>query len=93
MGEDSQGTISALRALRLIRLFRLARSNVTLRCLLDSIAHTVKAIGNFMVILMIFIFVFALLGMEMFAGKFKTSEGDIPRKNFDNFGWSFITVF
>ena len=59
----SMGVISALRAFRLIRLIKLARSNHTLRCLLDSIAHTIIAIGNFMVILAIFIYVFALLGM------------------------------
>jgi len=33
--------ISALRALRLLRLIKLARSNFTLKCLLDSIAITI----------------------------------------------------
>lgn len=68
---SSKGIISALRAFRLFRLIKLARSNHTLRCLLDSIAHTIIAIGNFTVILCIFIYVFSLLGMSMFAGKFK----------------------
>ena len=61
--QGSSGVISALRAFRLIRLIKLARSNHTLRCLIDSIAHTIIAIGNFTVILAIFIYVFALLGM------------------------------
>jgi hypothetical protein len=73
---SSKGIISALRAFRLLRLIKLARSNHTLRCLLDSIAHTIKAIGNFTVILCIFIYVFSLLGMEMFAGKFKFDNYD-----------------
>jgi hypothetical protein len=84
---ESAGIVSALRAFRLIRLFKLARSNITLRCLLDSIAYTIAAIGNFMVLLAIFIYVFALLGMEMFAGKFRFDregnynpiEGQVPR--------------
>jgi len=44
------------------------------------------AIGNFLVILGIFIFVFSLLGMEIFAGKFKFAgdgtfdeNGIVPR--------------
>jgi len=95
------GAITALRATRLIRIIKLARSNVTLRCLLDSIGHTVKAIGNFMVILMIFIYVFSLLGMDMFAGTFLFDSkgnvdkvnGTVPRMNFDTITWAFITVF
>jgi hypothetical protein len=63
ISKGQAGIISVLRAFRLIRLIKLARSNVTLRCLIDSIAATVKAIGNFMVIMAIFIYVFSLLGM------------------------------
>lgn len=95
------GVISVLRAFRLIRLIKLARSNVTLRCLIDSIAATVKAIGNFMVIMAIFIYVFSLLGMQLFAGRFKFDSegyydeinGKVPRTNFDGLLWSIITVF
>lgn len=100
ISQGEAGVISVLRAFRLIRLIKLARSNVTLRCLIDSIAATVKAIGNFMVILAIFIYVFALLGMQLFAGKFKFNEegyfdpkGEVPRTNFDGLLWSIITVF
>lgn len=100
LGEESASVISALRAFRLIRLIRLARSNPTLRSLLDSIALTVRAIANFMVILAIFIYVFSLLGMEIFAGKFKfdkdgmfDADGEVPRQNFDSITWAIITVF
>ena len=68
ISDDSAGVIGALRALRLIRLIKLVRSNVTLRSLLDSIMLTIKAIGNFMVVLVIFIYVFSLLAMKVFAG-------------------------
>jgi hypothetical protein len=101
MRSGSKGVISALRAFRLVRLIKLARSNHTLRCLLDSIAHTIIAIGNFMVILAIFIYVFALLGMQMFAGRLKFNaegyfdpvNGRLSRQNFDNLLASLITVF
>ena len=101
LSKESATVISALRAFRLIRLIRLARSNPTLRSLLDSIALTIRAIGNFMVVLAIFIYVFSLLGMEIFAGKFKfdsngnfdLENGSIPRQNFDSIEWAIITVF
>ena len=68
------GVISALRAFRLLRLIKLVRSNETLAALVDSIVHTIAAIGNFLVLLSIFIYVFALLGMSNFAGKFRFDE-------------------
>lgn len=68
---------------------------------MDSIAYTIKAILNFLVILAIFIYVFALLGMESFAGKFRfdkrglydAENGEIPRQNFDSLVDSLFTVF
>lgn len=98
---SNKGIISSARAFRLARLFKLARSNHTLKCLLDSITQTISAITYFMVLLMLFIYVFALLGMTMFAGTFKfdkdgyydPTNGELPRKNFDNLYWSVITVF
>jgi len=41
ISENDVTFISAFRSLRLLRLFRLARSNLTLRCLLDSIGMTI----------------------------------------------------
>ena len=68
---------------------------------MDSIAATIIAIGNFTVILAIFIYVFALLGMQMFAGKLIFNEdgyydlenGKSCRQNFDNLLSALITVF
>jgi len=93
--------ISALRVMRLLRIFKLARSNFTLKCLLDSIGQTIYQCANFIVILSIFIYTFALLGMEMFAGKFKFDEfgrfdpvnGMVPRQNYDHITWAIVTVF
>ena len=92
--------IAALRALRLFRLIKLVRNNYTLRCLLDSIAETLSQVANFMVILAIFIYVFALLGMEIFAGKFMfdrdgnyDANGTLSRQNYDEILWAIVTVF
>ena len=77
------------------------RQNYTLRCLLDSIYETLSQVANFLVILAIFIYVFSLLGMEIFAGKFMFDKdgnydphnGKLSRENFDSILWSIVTVF
>jgi hypothetical protein len=61
---DSSGVLITIRTFRLIRLIKLARSNNNLKILLDSIAKTLIAIGNFLLLLTLFIYIFALLGMS-----------------------------
>jgi hypothetical protein len=94
------GAFSALRAFRLSRIFKIFRAG-DLRTLLDGIAFTVLAVGDYSILLGLFIYVFALLGMSFFAGKVKFNEdGDIDlengeptRLNFDSVGWAALTVF
>lgn len=98
-----------LEALRLLRLIVFARALQTISVLLDCIAFTFDSVGNFLVLLFIFLYVFSLLGMQCFAGKLifdakgnKITELTdisqiqvqyIPRSNFDDIGKSFVTVF
>jgi hypothetical protein len=42
--------------------------------------------------LALFIFMYAILGMQLFGGKFNFDEG-VPRQNFDSLTWAFISVF
>lgn len=67
---QGRGSLSALRAFRLLRIFKIFRAE-NLRILIDSIAFTVTTIGNYFVLLILFIYVYALLGMQFFAGKLK----------------------
>lgn len=53
--------VTGLRALRLILVLRNAHNS--LRVLQDCMVYTINQIGNFMVLLGIFIYVFSLLGM------------------------------
>lgn len=93
------GAFSALRAFRLSRIFKIFRAG-DLRTLLDGIAFTVLAVGDYTILLGLFVYVFALLGMSFFAGKVKFNEdgdwdldGESPRGNFDHIGWAALTVF
>ena len=54
-----------------------------------------KSVGSFMylaMLLMLFLFIYTLLGMQLFGGRFNFPEGK-PRGHFDNFHQAFITVF
>jgi hypothetical protein len=99
-GGGGAGAFSALRAFRLSRIFKIFRAG-DLRTLLDGIAFTVLAVGDYTILLGLFVYVFALLGMSFFAGKVKfNDDGDVdlengtsPRANFDRLGWAALTVF
>ena len=100
LSTNESGVISAFRGIRLFRLFKLTRSNLTLRSLVDSILYTIKAICNFLLVLFLFVYVFVLLTLDNYAGYFKFNErglydinGEVPRYNFNNPLWSFVTVF
>jgi len=96
------GAFSALRAFRLFRIFKIFRAG-DLRTLLDSIAFTVLTIKDYTILLGLFIYVFALLGMSFFAGQVKfdvndyntvdTKNGVSPRANFDRLMTAALTVF
>lgn len=84
---------SSFRAFRLFKILRLFRVG-DLRILLDSIQFTLTTIGDYVILLLLFIYVFALIGMSFFAGKinfnddYKCVPRDDPtgvptRKNFD----------
>ena len=64
---SSKGALTAFRAIRLLRIFKLVRSWSSLRNLLKTMARTLLDIRDFSVLLLIFMFVFALVGRELYA--------------------------
>lgn len=68
------GAISSLRAVRLLRVFKLARSWTSFRELLAKIIETLKDIQSFSCLLILFMFIFTLLGMELFAYRVKYND-------------------
>jgi hypothetical protein len=92
VGFSSGGAISAFRAFRLLRALRLARSWVSLRKLLNTIALAFSSMGYFTILTLLFFFIYALLGMELFA-HFIKFDGVSPRQNFDDFLHAYISVF
>jgi len=53
-----------------------------------------RSIASLLLLLFLFIIIFALLGMQLFGGKFSYDETQQkPRQNFDTFYQSLLTVF
>lgn len=84
--------ISVLRALRLLRIFKLTSAWSSLRNLVVSLVSSLRSIMSLIFLLFLFLVVFALLGMQIFGGKFNFNE-ESPNANFDTFPASFLTVF
>uniref|UniRef100_A0A0G4H9N8 Calcium-channel protein CCH1 n=1 Tax=Chromera velia CCMP2878 TaxID=1169474 RepID=A0A0G4H9N8_9ALVE len=84
---------SAFRTFRLLRVLKLARNWMSLRILLEVISLAVAAMGEFCLLLLIFLYIFALIGMQMFAYRVRDDDGNFPRMNFNTFLNSFITVY
>ena len=59
--------MSILKAMRTIRMLKLTRYFSGMRKLLNKLYAGLKDISGFAVIVLLFIFIWALLGMEMFA--------------------------
>jgi len=65
------GSFSVLRTLRLLRILRslkLIGSSDKLKAMIATTAGSMSAIGNFAILLMLFLYIFALVGMTMFGG-------------------------
>uniref|UniRef100_A0A1I8MBA2 Ion transport domain-containing protein n=5 Tax=Muscinae TaxID=43910 RepID=A0A1I8MBA2_MUSDO len=63
--EGVQG-LSVLRSFRLLRVFKLAKSWPTLNLLISIMGRTMGALGNLTFVLCIIIFIFAVMGMQLF---------------------------
>ncbi|XP_077474374.1 voltage-dependent T-type calcium channel subunit alpha-1I-like isoform X2 [Stigmatopora argus] len=94
---QADGGLSVLRTFRLLRVIKLVRFMPALRRQLVVLMKTMDNVATFCMLLMLFIFIFSILGMHIFGCKFslKTDAGDtVPdRKNFDSLLWAIVTVF
>uniref|UniRef100_A0A8C4PW99 Voltage-dependent T-type calcium channel subunit alpha n=1 Tax=Eptatretus burgeri TaxID=7764 RepID=A0A8C4PW99_EPTBU len=90
------GGLSVLRTFRLLRVLKLVRFMPALRRQLVVLMKTMDNMATFCMLLLLFIFIFSILGMHLFGCKFSFAEdhGTQPdRKNFDTLLWSVVTVF
>ncbi|XP_028825376.1 sodium channel, voltage gated, type V-like, alpha b isoform X1 [Denticeps clupeoides] len=95
---DVEG-LSVLRSFRLLRVFKLAKSWPTLNTLIKIIGNSVGALGNLTLVLAIIVFIFAVVGMQLFGKNYETCVCKIsrdclmPRWHMKDFFHSFLIVF
>ncbi|XP_069770962.1 sodium channel protein type 1 subunit alpha-like isoform X2 [Narcine bancroftii] len=91
--------LSVLRSFRLLRVFKLAKSWPTLNTLIKIIANSMGALGNLTLVLAIIVFIFAVVGMQLFGKNYNDSfckssrECQLPRWHMHDFFHSFLIVF
>jgi hypothetical protein len=69
--ESEDMSLTLFRGFRLFRVFRLARRWKSFHKMMVKIGMTLKDIFTFFVLLLIMVFVFSLLGVELFQGSVK----------------------
>ncbi|XP_029005830.1 sodium channel, voltage gated, type VIII, alpha subunit b isoform X3 [Betta splendens] len=95
---DVEG-LSVLRSFRLLRVFKLAKSWPTLNMLIKIIGNSVGALGNLTLVLAIIVFIFAVVGMQLFGKSYKdcvckiAESCTLPRWHMNDFFHSFLIVF
>ncbi|XP_056444692.1 sodium channel, voltage-gated, type I like, alpha b isoform X2 [Gadus chalcogrammus] len=91
--------LSVLRSFRLLRVFKLAKSWPTLNMLIKIIGNSVGALGNLTLVLAIIVFIFAVVGMQLFGKSYKECvckihvDCKLPRWHMHDFFHSFLIVF
>ncbi|XP_017690649.1 PREDICTED: sodium channel protein type 3 subunit alpha [Lepidothrix coronata] len=91
--------LSVLRSFRLLRVFKLAKSWPTLNMLIKIIGNSVGALGNLTLVLAIIVFIFAVVGMQLFGKSYKecvckiSDNCELPRWHMHDFFHSFLIVF
>ena len=71
IGVSSGGAISAFRAFRILRVFKLVRRWKSFTWIMDTVGKSLADIKYFMVLLLLFVTIYTLLGMELFAHEMK----------------------
>lgn len=90
---SSSSSMSVLRAFRLMRVLRslkILRSYKRMRVLMEKIGAGLSSVIDFLLVLALFLFIFSVLGMQLFGG---SSAFHGSRKNFDNLWDSFLVIF
>ncbi|XP_074551500.1 sodium channel, voltage-gated, type I-like, alpha isoform X2 [Halichoeres trimaculatus] len=96
---EGVGGMSVLRSFRLLRVFKLAKSWPTLNSLIKIIGNSVGALGNLTLVLAIIVFIFAVVGMQLFGKSYKdcvckiSKDCTLPRWHMNDFFHSFLIVF
>lgn len=96
-GGEGGSAISAIRTVRIFRIFKALRLTRILKSLkfivviVTVIAETVEQYLYIAILLLLFMLIYALLGVQIYMGTMYVN-GQVPRTNFDSITSSFLTL-
>ena len=92
-GVDIAVLSTILRTLRIGRVFRLIKKQQKLQEIFQTLVNASPAMGSLFLLLMLFIFMFAIIGMSQFALVDLNGAGEMNNHvNFQSFGTAFLTL-
>eukprot|EP00808_Paulinella_micropora_P016231 g27052.t1 len=87
------GGFSALRSLRVMRVFKLSRSSKRMRVLLGAAAESFIGVGHISLFLLLFCFMCATLGQQLFAARLAIDPLEDTYVSFSGIYWAMLSVF
>jgi hypothetical protein len=85
--------VRILRAFRVLRITRLIRSLSYMRIVMSVVSSIITEFVYIFMLLALFMFIYTLLGMQIFGGQFLPESVTGIRQSFDSFFDAFFTVF
>lgn len=91
--------LGAFRVIRVFRVVRIVRYLRSMQVILSVVVRSLPSFSYIALLLFLFAFIYAVLGMQLFGGTFDPTKiggepGDpLPRNNFDTLHAAFVTVF
>jgi Ion transport protein len=89
---EIRGAITIIRSFRILRLLRLIKLGKNLQLIFNTFVITLHSLANIGGLLLLFIFMYAILGMIIF-GSVRRVNVMNDYINFENFSNSFMTLF
>ena len=97
--DKDAATLKSFRAARILRVFRLANGWDSFLRFLETLRQTLKDLRLFLLLLVLFMYITAVCGMELYAFRVRfkdgvaSSDGTSPRINFDTFPEAMTAMF
>eukprot|EP00808_Paulinella_micropora_P023985 g29760.t1 len=92
-GVSMGGGFSALRSLRVLRVFKLSRSSKRMTILLGAAAESFIGVGHISLFLLLFCFMCATLGQQLFAARLAVDPLEDTYVSFSGIYWAMLSVF
>lgn len=86
-------SIRILRAFRVLRITRLIRSLSYMRIIMGVVSSVITEFMYIFMLLWLFIFIYALLGMQIFGGTFPSQAVTTIRQDYDSFVHALFVIF